>query len=273
MDKLSAILNRFSISAGVFYTGGLCGLSNFDDPDSNEGHLHLLNSGRLKVKDEYGHHITVDEPSLLFYPKPTRHQLIADESDVPKVVCATVQYGTGPNNPLANALPDYVVMSLSEIDLLRSSTESLFDEAFNERSARQLMMDRLTEITLIHLLRHVIDSGELHQGALAGLAHQQLANAMNALHQEPGSVWTLERMAALAHMSKSKFSEEFRQIVGQSPGDYIIEWRVTIAQGLLKKGKPVSWVANQVGYENASALSRVFRKKIGFSPKEWFREN
>lgn len=38
MDKLSAILNRFSISAGVFYTGSICGLSSFDDPNGNEGH-------------------------------------------------------------------------------------------------------------------------------------------------------------------------------------------------------------------------------------------
>ena len=66
MDKLSEILNRFSISVGVFYSGNLCGLSNFDDPEAKEGHLHLLQSGRLNIIDEHGHNISLDEPSLLF---------------------------------------------------------------------------------------------------------------------------------------------------------------------------------------------------------------
>jgi len=113
------------------------------------------------------------------------------------------------------------------------------------------MMDRLTEIFLIHLLRYVMDTGKVTPGALAGLAHPQLANVIMALHQEPEISWSLETMAELAHMSRSKFAEQFRQIVGQSPGDYLIEWRMAVAQNLLKKDKPVGWVANEVGYENA----------------------
>ena len=81
MDKLSEILNRFSVSAGVFYSGKLCGLSNFDDPEAKEGSLHLLQSGQLNIIDEYGHNISLDEPSLLFYPKPTRHRLMATEAN------------------------------------------------------------------------------------------------------------------------------------------------------------------------------------------------
>lgn len=272
MDKLSSILNRFSISAGVFYTGGLCGLSEFDDPGAREGHLHLLNSGRLEVTDGQGRRITMEEPSLLFYPKPTRHQLIASEDDKAKVVCASIQYGTGPNNPLVNALPDVVVIPLSESSMLKSSTETLFDEAFHERSGRQVMLDRLTEIFLIQLLRYVMDSGRLSQGVLAGLAHPQLARVIMAIHQQPEKTWTLEDMTGLAHMSRSKFADEFRQLVGQSPGDYLIEWRVAVAQNLLRRGKPVGWVANEVGYENASALARVFRKKTGQSPMQWLKQ-
>lgn len=272
MDRLSSILNRFSISAGVFYTGGLCGLSGFEDPDAREGHLHLLNSGRLEVTDGQGRHIIMEEPSLLFYPKPTQHQLIASESDKAKVVCATIQYGTGPSNPLANALPEVIVIPLSESTLLKSSTESLFDEAFHERSGRQVMLDRLTEIFLIQLLRYVMDSGKLTQGVLAGLAHPQLANVIMAIHQQPEEAWTLEDMTGLAHMSRSKFADEFRHVVGQSPGDYLIEWRVAVAQNLLKRGKPVGWVANEVGYETPSALARVFRKKTGLSPKQWLKQ-
>jgi len=34
----------------------------------------------------------------------------------------------------------------------------------------------------------------------------------------------------------------------------------------------VGLVAHEVGYENGSALARVFRKKIGMSPKQWLEK-
>jgi len=49
----------------------------------------------------------------------------------------------------------------------------------------------------------------------------------------------------------------------------LTDLRIAIAQGLLKKDKPVSLVANEMGYEHGSALARVFRKKTGLLPKEW----
>ena len=70
----------------------------------------------------------------------------------------------------------------------------------------------------------------------------------------------------------SKFAELFKRIVNQSPGDYLIDWRIAVAKGLLQKNKPVALVANAVGYENGSALARVFRKKIGLSPKQWLEK-
>lgn len=273
MDKLSEILTRFSISAGVFYSGKLCGLSSFDDKASNEGHLHLLHSGRIQVIDENNQNFWIEEPSLLFYPRPTSHRLMAEDADRAKLVCASIRYGTGSNNPLANALPPATVIPLASSQTFKTTTEALFDEAFAEREGRQALMDRLTEIFLIQLLRHVMDAGLTRQGMLAGLSHPQISKVMMAFHADPAEHWSLDSMAELAGMSRSKFAELFRQVLGQTPGDYLTEWRMGIAQSMLKKGKPVGWVANATGYENASALARVFRKKIGQSPREWLKQN
>jgi transcriptional regulator GlxA family with amidase domain len=109
----------------------------------------------------------------------------------------------------------------------------------------------------------------MQYGLLAGLAHPQVAKVLLAIHETPERQWGLEAMAELALMSRSKFAELFKRIVGQSPGDYVIEWRIIVAQGLLKQNKPVALVANAVGYENGSALARIFRKKLGMSPKQW----
>ncbi len=269
MDRLSEILNRFSMNAEVFFSGNLCGIQAFGGDQSDGGSLHLLKSGTLAFINDEGHKIVLDRPAVIFIPKMFKHRIIANESEGAELVCANIHYGDGLSNPLANALPKFLYFELENSNLMGQSAEWLFREAFEDRYGRQPMIDRLTDIFLIQVLRQVLDEGTVSHGLMAGLSHPQLSRALAAMHREPQAQWTLETMAAEASMSRSKFAELFREIIGQPPGDYITEWRIAVAQGLLKKNKPVGLVANEVGYENGSALARVFRKKTGLSPREW----
>lgn len=271
MDTLSAVLNRFSVSAGVFYAGNLCGLAAFGDPSSQVGHFHLLKSGTLKVIQENGDTHVLNEPTLIFLPRPERHRLMTSEPEQAEIVCASIEYGTGTNNPLANTLPSILILPLSELEKLHTTVLWLFEEAHDGANGRHAMMDRLCEVLLIQLLRFVSDHGIVRTGMLAGMAHPQLAKCITAMHANPERSWRLEDLADMAGMSRSAFAATFREIVGQPPGDYLIAWRVGVAQGLLKKGRAVNLVANDVGYENASALGKVFRQKVGLSPMEWLQ--
>ncbi len=269
MDKLSEVLNHFSISAGVFYAGNLCGLSAFSEDGIEEGHLHLLEQGKMTVIDQDGSRILIDEPAVLFFPRPASHRLQAERRDNAQIICASVRYGTGTRNPLANALPPLIVIKLSSAPTLKAATRLLFEEAFTDNDGRLAMMDRLAEVFVIHLLRHVLEQDMVNEGMLAGLTHPKLSRAIMAIHASPAQNWSLEALAELSAMSRSAFAELFRQQVGQTVGDYLLDWRIAIAQNLLKKGRSVSWVAGEVGYDNASALARAFRKKTGQSPKQW----
>jgi transcriptional regulator GlxA family with amidase domain len=135
-----------------------------------------------------------------------------------------------------------------------------------------MMLDKLSDIFLLQVLRYVLKNGLLSQGIFAGLTHPQLAVVVNAINAEPEKQWSVERLAELAAMSRSKFASVFKETIGQPPNDYITDLRVSIAQNMLKLDKPVSLIANEVGYEHGSALARVFRKKLGLSPKEWLQK-
>ncbi|MEH6347085.1 MAG: AraC family transcriptional regulator [Bermanella sp.] len=272
MDRLSEILNRFSINAKVFFSGNICGVQPFGAKDSSDGHLHLLKSGTLTLVNDQGQKTRFDKPSVIFFPQATHHQIVASETDQAELVCTSIQYDDGFNNPLAAALPNFLYFDLKDSDLLGQASQWLFDEAFNERCGREPMIDRLSDIFLIQVLRHVLEEGVVAHGMLAGLSHPQLSKVMNAIHHQPQQNWSLESLAEIAAMSRSKFAELFRDVVGQPPGDYISDWRLAVAQGLLKKNKAVGLVAHEVGYENGSALARVFRKKIGLSPKQWLEK-
>ncbi|MEH6447814.1 MAG: AraC family transcriptional regulator [Oleispira sp.] len=269
MDRLSEILIRFSMNAQVFFSGNLCGIKPFGSPDSSEGHIHLLKSGKLTLINDQGEKKVFQRPTVIFFPQATHHRIVASESDQAELVCASIQYNDGFNNPLANALPKFLYFDIGTSEYLGQTASWLFEEAFNERCGRQPMIDRLSDIFLIQVLRQVLEDGTVAHGMLAGLSHPQLSKVLIKIHQQPEENWNLESLSALAAMSRSKFAELFKDVVGQPPGDYITDWRLFIAQGLLKKNKSVGLVANEVGYENGSALARVFRKKTGLSPKEW----
>lgn len=271
MDQLSVILQRFSMNTEVFFTGNLCGISNFNRKP-NKGHLHLLQEGEITVIDEQGKTHLINEPTVMFFPSQHAHRIIASEDNPPNLVCANIIYDENTTNPIAQALPTLLCFKLSESPALTKTAQWLFAEAFNDQCGRLPLINALTDMFIIYVLRHVIDKDIMQHGLLAGLAHAQLSTVLLAIHAAPQRQWGLEEMAEIALMSRSKFSDLFKRTVGQSPGDYVIDWRILVAKGLLLQHKPVALVANAVGYENGSALARVFRKKLGVSPKQWMEE-
>lgn len=70
-------------------------------------------------------------------------------------------------------------------------------------------------------------------------------------------------------MSRARFAASFRQAVGTPPLDYLTDWRMAVAQTLLKRGKALKAVAPAVGYSSPAAFSRVFAKRVGVSALDW----
>lgn len=270
-DRLVNLLKCFELRARVFQAGPLCNSSAYDAA-TGVGYIHVLQQGELL--DESTDHPTllIREPSLFLYMNPTTHSLAPQGDDV-EMVCASIEFGAGLYNPIARALPDVVVIRLEDAPALATTLDVMFREAGEQHCGRQAALDRLIEVVIIQVLRDLMDRQRLHFGLLAGLAEPRLAKAINAMHADPARAWSLENLAATAGMSRARFAAGFRDIVGMTPGAYLGEWRLGVAQSLLRKGKPVQVVADTVGYGSASALSRAFRARTGQSPREWVRQD
>ncbi len=134
------------------------------------------------------------------------------------------------------------------------------------------MIDRLCDIFMVQTLRKVVEQGTIELGLIAAQSHPQLAKLIEALKRQPEREWNLEEMAESAAMSRSKFSSVFKDTVGQAPIEYVTSLRMAMAKGLLQQNKPVGLVANEVGYENASSLAKVFKKHFGTTPKKWMQK-
>lgn len=275
LDRLSSLLERFNVSAHLFHTGALCGVTNFD-AQPGRGFFHVLRQGSMVVTHHQGvqaiERLEISEPTLLFYPQPLAHQFHNAPREGSDFTCASVHFEGDGNHPLARALPPVIVLPLAQVPGLAGALDLLFQEADNVRCGHRLMVDRLFEVVLLQLLRWLLDHGEesgVSMGLVSGLADPQLARALTAMHESPQNPWSLESLADLAAMSRSAFAGRFKRVVGLAPAEYLTDWRMAIAKKQLSQGRSVKLIAPELGYANASALSRVFAQRAGMSPREW----
>ncbi|MGR0278736.1 AraC family transcriptional regulator [Marinomonas dokdonensis] len=273
MNKLESILENFSIQSDVIFNGNFCGQKMLGvEQVANSGHLHYLRSGKVSITCQSGHKMHFDQPSLIFLPATSPHYLMASDLDQAELICARVDFTALEQQKMIASLPKLVSVALADSPM-EVTVDWLFREIGGAGLGQKALVTKLCDILMIQVFRHLSDEGLVIQGVLAGLSHPQLSKLMVKLQDSVEEVWSLESMAEQAGMSRSKFAEVFRETVGQTPNDFLTDLRLNHAQQLLLESKPVSLVANQVGYEQGSVLARVFRKKLGMSPKEWLKKN
>lgn len=275
LDSLSSLLERFRVRAHLFHNGPLCGVTRYEAAPGR-GFLHVMRQGEMVVthRPQPGvqERVEVREPSLLFYPRPLEHHFHNAPAEGADFTCAVLNFEGGSNHPLARALPAIIVLPLRELPGLEHSLTLLFSEIEQVRCGQRLVADRLFEVVLLQLLRWLLDNparAPLSPGLLTGLADPRLARTLVALHDDPGKPWSLALMAEVAGMSRSSFAAHFKAVVGDTPAEYLAHWRLTLAQGQLNQGRSVKAIADDLGYANGSALSRVFTQKVGASPRAW----
>lgn len=268
VDRLDALLAHFPVHAQVFQAGALCGINELDDGEGL-GHLHLIRNGAVEVLHGGITAARINQPSLLFYPGPLAHRFVTDPEQGADFVCARLRFEGGRDNPVVSALPPFLCLPLATVEGMGEVLSLLFDEAFNRYCGRQAMLDRLFEVALIKILRHLMEQGQAQAGMLAGMSHPRLRFALVAMHETPQQDWSLEALAARAGMSRSVFANAFRNTIGCTPGAYLQGWRIRLAQRLLRQGRALKWVADEVGYGSEAALSRAFKAQTGLSPRAW----
>lgn len=81
---------------------------------------------------------------------------------------------------------------------------------------------------------------------------------------------TIEDIAACCNLNRSYFGKIFRDAVGKSPQEFLINYRMTKAAELLKLTQlSIGDISNAVGYPSQLHFSRAFKKIYGSSPRQW----
>lgn len=178
--------------------------------------------------------------------------------------------------PLLKVLPPLLHLKLDQDRSLafQSVLELLAIETQAPGLGSEAAIGRLFELLFVHAIRaYSAQPGGPTQGWLAANADRQLARALEAMHGQPAHGWTVASLARNAGMSRSAFAARFKEVVGQTPLDYLTQWRMVCAARLLRHSSlALEDVARRVGYESAAAFNRVFRRETASTPGA-FRKN
>ncbi len=80
------------------------------------------------------------------------------------------------------------------------------------------------------------------------------------------------RMAAVSGLPERTFKRRFRQATAMSPLEYLHTLRLEEAKHLLETtARPVEDIANDVGYQDSTFFSRLFKRKTALTPAQYRR--
>ena len=204
---------------------------------------------------------------------PLQVRVGSGDSDPTQLVCGFLGCDTSPFNPLVASLPRLVVVNDREgvnPGWLTRFVEIALGESRAKRAGGESVLSRLSELMFVEVIRRHLDGLQAeHASWLAGLRDPHAGRALSLLHERPAQAWTLEELAREVGLSRSALAERFTQLVGQPPMQYLAQWRMQVAAGMLTKGSKVIEAALGVGYDSEAAFSRAFKRLVGVPPAVW----
>lgn len=180
------------------------------------------------------------------------------------------------NAPLLLALlPDliYIPATSGRSGRLSQLIDLIMEECTHDDPGKEMVLERLLEVLLVEALRwRGIGPGDVRAGLLSGMRDPALARVLRAIHEDVRANWTVADLARIAGMSRSAFAARFGQVLGCGPFEYLARWRMALAKDALMRGtKTLDSIAEEIGYESASAFSTAFRKRLGVPPGRFAR--
>ena len=101
-----------------------------------------------------------------------------------------------------------------------------------------------------------------------------IKEALTYMEQNFQNDISVEDIAATCGLNRSYFGKIFKEALGKTPQEFLLNYRMIKASELLKlTGLSIGDISNAVGYTNQLHFSRAFKNMYGMAPREWRNQN
>ncbi|KPH10930.1 helix-turn-helix domain-containing protein [Chryseobacterium sp. ERMR1:04] len=149
---------------------------------------------------------------------------------------------------------------------LASATNNIMRIAMDDNSEKDIMADFALKELLIRLMqtqaRSMVEKNIAKNKSRIGFAVDYIKNN---LHQK----LSIDSIAKLAYVSKSNFFKMFKDELGTSPNEFILQERINRAKELLVSQNSIKETAYQTGFSDTNYFTRVFKQLVGITPKSF----
>jgi len=282
MNAVDQLFSPLKLEANVFHNGQYCGAWAVDVSGAHKMTFHVVVKGScyLKVDDQLTY---LNEGDAVFFPNDSKHIVtnlpdenihvnLAKSLPMPAVltepstglVCGNFGHQHPMFERIVKQLPEVIIVRHTPKSATTRVIDLLLEESAASGDETGVLLNRLSDCLFLLMVRDHVD---VKSGVFAAMSHPKLMHAMALMHGPPDKKIGLEQLASEALMSRSAFSALFKSVVGQSPMDYLKQWRITLAyRWLADEGVSTYDAALRCGYESESSFSKAFTSVMGFGP-------
>jgi AraC-like DNA-binding protein len=203
----------------------------------------------------------------------------ADADDVPaadagRVISGAYQFWNTPLHPFFAELPAWTVLraaTLPKLGPLALSTGLVEAELRGSEAGHSIIVHGLLDVVFAYAMREVwARCAQAGAGWSQASRDPQIQRVLVLMHEDCAHPWTLEELAQRAGLSRTALAQRFRDTMGDTPLNHLRTLRMQRAMQLLSEtGQRLEAVAAAVGYQDAFGFSKVFKRTLGLSPREF----
>jgi AraC-like DNA-binding protein len=220
-------------------------------------------------------HFVAHEPgAICVSPDEFRRRHAAGEGELGTqgavFLCGAYQFAGDIGAALVDALPPVLAFPANVDDPIHGVVTLLSREMAHAEPGQQTVLDRLLDVLVVLGLRTGLARSSNAPAWFRAAGDERLSRALQAIHEHAEKPWSVEELARIALMSRASFARNFQQALGQTPMQYLSDWRMTLARDLLlTDGVSLAQIAERVGYSSKYAFATAFRRHHGEPPGRW----
>lgn len=246
-------------------------------------HLVLEGAAEFRIADS---EFRLQEGSFVLLPKGEGHVLYDGESntmtplaelpiesvteryetlvfggsgETTRLVCGAMLFQHPLAIKLLGILPPYIKIhpdAEDSVNVVKNVAHLLKSESEPVSVGAEAVISRLADILVIAAMRQYLSElDDSETGWLTALQDDRIGKSLKLIHDQPDRHWSIEELAVAVGMSRTSFATQFKKLVGNTPMDYLTEWRMSLAFSRLQlTNDTVLSIALDIGYQSESAF-------------------